>query len=101
MFGLLKRVFTRTPSQSAPGNDGFGFAADPPSASRRSFFAPAPYEVTHTYVPRPEAEAAVQDRLRHQNAIILFSGPSKSGKTVLSHRYSTGLPKAHIHVYQP
>ncbi len=62
-------------------------------------FPIAAHEVPHTYVSRAAAETLVQSQLRHQNAIILFSGPSKSGKTVLCHRFAAGLPKAHLHVF--
>lgn len=63
-------------------------------------FRAGAYEVDHTYVARPSAEDAVRTGLRHQNAIILLSGPSKSGKTVLCHRLSEGAPTAHVHVFQ-
>jgi hypothetical protein len=62
-------------------------------------FRESAYELDHTYVARPGVEADVQAKLRHSNAIILFSGPSKSGKTVLCHRFAGERPCAHIHAF--
>jgi hypothetical protein len=59
------------------------------------------YELDYTYVTRPNIENDVRNKLRHDNAIVLFSGPTKSGKTVLCHRFAgDDRPCAHIHVFQ-
>jgi hypothetical protein len=55
--------------------------------------------VPYTYVSRPKVEKDVADCLSQNNSIILFSGPSKTGKTVLARRLSGNLPQAHIHAF--
>lgn len=70
------------------------------SYQMQEVFRDGSIEVPITYVERPEVEDAVKSALTYSNAIILFHGPSKSGKTVLCNKLVSDLPKVHVHVWR-
>lgn len=102
MFGLFNR---KTEAQKKQPSDGIvGDAADGKirtsgTIALEDVFPDSSQIITHTYVSRKKAESEIAEKLRKSNSIITFSGPSKSGKTVLAGRFSGNLPIAHIHVF--
>lgn len=91
---IIKKLFG---SKKTPTID----VTTPVEAARLDDVFPlASHIVKYSYVSRPHVEKEVQSCLRRANALIFFSGPSKSGKTVLASRLSGDLPKAHLHVWR-
>lgn len=59
-------------------------------------FADGEVNLEHTYVARKEVERTILDELSRPNYVVHLHGPSKSGKSVITEKIQTALPKVWI-----